>query len=651
MVRSSRWIRLSIGIAGVVLLFAAWTEATRPVRGPHGRLALSLYRSGLDSLPVIQSLYFSTAGRCAGCHGHDLLGLASMDPATGHDVNVVGDWRSTIMANSARDPYFQAKLEHEVLVNPAHHDVLSNKCLSCHAPLAVHEARLAGHPPFTLAMLDTSTLALDGVSCMACHTQSPSSAGLTFSGDLGFDSARVYGPYHEDQINPNIMQFFVGLTPGYGEHIVNSTVCAGCHTLMTQTVDLAGQPTGDEFVEQATYHEWKNSVFSTNETHCNTCHMPRIDGPVILAAEYAFLNPQTPFGLHHLVGGNVHVLEILKANREALAIPATEAQFDSTIARTRSLLTQRTVDAELVLTERTLDTAYFALRLENRAGHRFPSGAPARRAFVRFVVRNAVGDTLFASGTWDATHEVLGHDADHEPHYDVIREPEHVQIYELVMGDVTGAATTVLERAKEPLKDNRLVPLGFSTTHASYDTTRLAGHVLEDPNFNRTATNAEGSGTDVVHYHVAMNGEEGGLHASAEVFYQAVPPRAVLPMFAHQGERIDRFRTMYAQSDGTPIRVAADSIALGPMGVGLRPSERITVLPNPTPDGVVEIRHGTADHVALVAVYDPRGTVVPLRQEHRSGTIKLMLPASPGVYLVHLHVNGSSVLQRIVRDR
>lgn len=649
MLRFSRSLRLSLAVLGVVLLFAAWTEATRPVRGPHGRLALSLFRSGLDSLPVIHSLYFSTAGRCAGCHGHDLLGHASIDPATGHDVNVVGDWRSTMMANSARDPYFLAKLDHEVMVNPGHHDALSNKCLSCHAPLAVHEARLAGHPPFTLAMLDTSILANDGVSCMACHSQSPSSAGQTFSGEMGFDSARVYGPYYEDQINPNIMQFFVGLTPGFGEHIVNSTVCAGCHTLITQTVDLAGNPTGDEFVEQATYHEWKNSVFSTNGTHCNTCHMPRIEGPVILAAEYAFLNPQSPFGLHHLVGGNVHMLEILKANREALAIPATEAQFDSTIARTRSLLTQRTLDVELTLADRSADTAYFAVRLENRAGHRFPSGAPARRAFVRFVVRNATGDTLFSSGSFDGTHELLGHDAGYEPHYDVIRDEDQVQIYELVMGDVTGNATTILERAKEPLKDNRLVPLGFSTTHPSYDTTRLAGQVLIDPDFNRTILNEEGSGTDVIHYHVAMNGEPSALYATAEVFFQAVPPGAVQEMFTHHSERIDQFRTMFAQSDGTPIRVAADSIALGPMGMPQRPQERIVVLPNPTLDGAVEIRYASEDRVELMATYDVRGSAVNGRSERRPGGLWLMLPATPGIYLVHLRVNGAPVLQRIVR--
>ncbi|MBL7953053.1 MAG: T9SS type A sorting domain-containing protein [Flavobacteriales bacterium] len=640
---------LLLGVVLVVVLSGAWTEANRPVRGPHGRLALALFRSVSDTLPVLRSNYFWTSGRCAGCHGRDLLGEASIDPANGRDVNVVNDWRSTLMANSARDPFFRAKLDHEALVNPAHSEALSNKCLSCHAPLAMHEERMAGRPPFTAAMLDTSVLAGDGVSCLACHMQSPIDAGHFFSGDLHFDSAHVYGPYADDQIDPNIMQSFVGFTPGFGDHMVNSEVCAGCHTLITQTVDLQGNTTGDEFVEQATYHEWKNSVYSANDVHCNTCHMPRVEGPVILAAEYAFLPGQTPFGLHHLAGANVHMLEIMKANREALHIPATEEQFDSTIARTKAMLMQRTMDVDLDPMGRTADTAFFDVRLTNRAGHRFPSGYPSRRAFVRLVVRNADGDTVFASGLVDDTFEVLGHDTPYEPHHDVIRREEDVQIYELVMGDVNGDPTTVLERAKTPLKDDRLVPLGFTTTHASYDTMRIAGVALNDIDFNHDAFGAEGSGTDVVHYHVPVSGVNGALLATAQVYYQPIPPAWNAAMFAFNSAYIDTFRTMLGQSDHSPILVAADSIGLGPLGVAASSLERITVSPNPSLDGTAEIRFASHERVELVTVYDARGAVLSIPTERRNNSLRLTLPPVAGVYLIHLLVNGSPVLKRIVR--
>jgi hypothetical protein len=47
-------------------------------------------------------------------------GRRALTRPQGRDVNVVNDWRSSLMANSARDPFFRAKLDHEVLVNPAH---------------------------------------------------------------------------------------------------------------------------------------------------------------------------------------------------------------------------------------------------------------------------------------------------------------------------------------------------------------------------------------------------------------------------------------------------------------------------------------------------------------------------------------------------
>ena len=641
-----RWLFLG-GALAVVLVFAGWNEATRPVAGPHGRLELALFRN-LDTLSDFRSVYFITGGVCAGCHGHDLGGLASIDGA-GRDVNVVDDWRSTMMANSARDPFFRAKVSHEVLVNPGHQVAIENKCLSCHAPLGMHEERMLGNPPFTMAHLDTSRLGDDGASCLSCHMQSEATAGSFFSGELQFDSARVYGPYSDDQINPAIMQFFVGFTPGIGTHITNSKVCAGCHTLITQTLDLEGNPTGDHFVEQATYHEWLNSVYSANGTQCNTCHMPRLNEPIILAANYAFLPGQQPFGLHHLAGANVHMLELLKANREVLGIPASEEQFDSTIARTRYMLTERTLDLQLSLADRTADTAFYELRLENRAGHRFPSGYPSRRAFIEFTVVDAVGDTVFSSGRIDSDYEVEGHGDPYEPHYNVITAPDQVQIYELVMGDVNGNITTVLERAKSPLKDNRLVPVGFSTTHPSYDTTLIAGAALFDADFNHNALGEEGSGTDLVRYHVPIAFVTTGLTAFARVYYQPVPPAWNAEMFNMNSAAIDTFRVMLDASDGTPTLVAIDSLGLGPTGISEPVQDRVLVYPNPASDGWVTITSTDQSLVQFIGVHDARGALIQVDAERFAKGWRLRLPKTTGVYFIRLRIDGMTVLKRVVR--
>ena len=643
-----RYIVLPV-IAFVVLAFAGWRSAEAGREGRyHSSAALAIYRAGGSTdLPVLYSAFFATSGRCAGCHGGDSLGIASVD-STGRDVNVSNDWRSTLMANSARDPFFRAKLEHEVLVNPGHQTAIENKCLSCHAPMGMHEERMLGHPPFTAAMLDTSTIGLDGVSCLACHMQDPDTAGTRFSGDLVFTPDSVWGPYEDDVINSDIMEFFVGFRPGYAEHIIDGRVCAGCHTLITETIDLQGNLTGDEFVEQATWHEWKNSIYAGTEQNCRGCHIPRLQDSIVLASEYVFLPGHSPFGLHHLVGGNAYMVQMLKDNAAALGVKATDVQFDSTIVRSLAIL-QRSVEVDLVETGRDADTARFQVRLLNQAGHKFPSGYPSRRAIVEFSLLDDQGDTLFVSGRVNEAYEVEGHDPDLEPHHQLITDPAQAQIYELVMGDVNGNVTTVLERAKDPLKDNRLVPAGFSTTHYTYDTTRIAGAAETDPDFNHDAFGVEGDGGDIVHYHVPLSGYAGALQARVRVLFQPVPPRWNQEMFDSTGVRIDAFRNMVDAADGTPDLVAQDSLFSGPVGLAGHGPRPVRVFPNPSRDGSVFVQLPEGQVPDGVQGFDASGRTVPLRVERLGDRLRVTLPDESGTYLLVVERHGQRWLERVVR--
>ena len=206
-------------------------------------------------------------------------------------------------------------------VYPGHKEAIEHNCMKCHAPLAVFEQKMLGNPPFTLAQYDTSVMAQDGVSCLACHMQNPDSAGRFFSGDLHFDSARVWGPYTQDQINPDIMQYFVGFTPDQGSHILDGRVCAGCHTAINRTLDLEGNFTGGYFYEQTMWQEYENSIYFGTEQNCRSCHMPRIQDSIVLASEYIFLSGQSPFGKHHLAGGGNFMLKLMKSHISTLGLP------------------------------------------------------------------------------------------------------------------------------------------------------------------------------------------------------------------------------------------------------------------------------------------------------------------------------------------
>ncbi len=618
---------------------------------------MEMYRGGLD-LPIEDNEYFTGSGRCAGCHGLDNVPpVLANHTADGVDVNPVDTWRSTMMANSAKDPFWRAKVSHEVAVNPAHQSALEDKCTSCHAPIGRYDKFLSGEGHYSIAEMAQDQLAVDGVSCLSCHMQSADSIGLLFSGTLKFDTNNVvYGPYNADNLFGAPMESFVGFAPQYGAHINDAGLCAGCHTLVTETADLSGQPTGDHFVEQATYHEWLNSVFNPDVdpeggVTCQGCHMPRIDDPMVISALYDFLAAdeyrRSPYGKHELVGGNTFMLNLLKNNNAALLLTANATQFDSTIARTTRMLQNRTLLLETNVAERTSDTAFIDVKLTNLAGHKFPSGYPARRAFVELVVETAEGDTIFHSGGWDGSYEVMGHDESWEPHYDVIRTEGQAQIYEMVMADVNGNKTTVLERAKESLKDNRLAPLGFTTAHPSIDTMLVVGVSGTDIDFNRYDGGAEGSGTDRIHYHVALNGYSGTLTIRSSVWYQSAPPRWMEEMFAVSTPEIESFRSMYIAEDGSPVLIRSNQIQDISTGVDDLKELGVRVFPNPVRDGQLRIG-GLDERILGIQVYDVRGALIADRVPDGMRSMQVRLPDGPGTYIVVIRTASQRFVERVV---
>ncbi|MGB0424151.1 MAG: cytochrome c3 family protein, partial [Flavobacteriales bacterium] len=549
-----------------------------------------------SELPLNDNGLFSGSGTCAGCHGNDPLeyaGLTSSD----WDVNVTDHWRSSMMANAANDPFWKAKVSHEVAVNPDHQEVLEDKCTSCHAPLGNFGAHFNGATHYSMAMLALDSLGKDGVSCLGCHQQDPENAGNIFSGELEFVEDTVFGPYGgpEDDIPlfGQPMTSFVGYEPLYDAQFEKSETCAGCHTLSTNTADLDGNLTGGSFIEQATYHEWLNSIYSEDTDpeaqECQGCHMPRINDPVVISSNYAFLQGRAPYGLHTMVGANTFMLEMFRDNVEELDLSATAEQFDTTLFYTAQMLQEQSLELELDEAYYQDDTLALEVFVRNKAGHKFPSGYPSRRAFVEFILTDNEGNELFTSGKLQADYEVEGQNETFEPHYDVINNPEQVLIYEMVMGDVNGDVTTVLERADYPIKDNRLAPKGFTLGHEVYDTTLVAGTALTDPSWNHE-DGVEGSGTDRVTYKVRMNGYEGEVNASARMYYQSLPPKWMDEMFATDTPEINYFEEKYNEQGADPVLVAEDSYSTTVTSVPNFELASISVYPNPSTDGNVTIK-------------------------------------------------------------
>jgi hypothetical protein len=316
------------------------------------------------------------------------------------------------------------------------------------------------------------------------------------------------------------------------------------------------------------------------------------------------------------------------------------------------MLLNNSLNVDLTLDSSNVDSAYFSVKLENKAGHKFPSGYPSRRAVLQFIVTDATGDTVFRSGTFDNNWRVNGENPAFESHHDVIRQNNKPQIYEMVMGDVASNFTSVLERAAVLLKDNRLPPAGFTTSHASYDTVKISADANADPDFNKTGS-IQGSGIDEVHFHVPLAGVSGNLKVRAKVYYQSVPPKWLDEMFALNSADIDRFRNMYNNADKTPFLVGSDSLVnvLLSTGWSSRPLEPFRVWPTLTHDGFVTIAAGYGHTLKNVEVLTAEGK---LCSQHPNlgfaSEISLVLPEARGIYIIRMYIDGKVYYQKVVKS-
>ena len=505
------------------------------------------------TLTTFETTEFSGSGVCAFCH-------SSLRDSTGNDVSIDSQWRSTMMANSGKDPLWQAKISSEVNRNPSLQSVIEEKCSRCHMGMARYQAITDSSVVGVLGSGFIATnhylhaAAMDGVSCTLCHQIQDVSLGLpeSFTGRYVIDTSTfppyrdAFGPYFQPVQHP--MEMHSGFTPAPGQHIANSALCGTCHTLYTPSVDAAGKVIG-EFPEQTTYLEWEHSVSGGGiGTTCQDCHMPDALGSVVISNRPMWLSGRSPFGQHHLVGGNSFMVNLLKTNAPAIGVTADTAHFDSTIARTNTQLQNNTASLSVASASVTNDMLSVAIGVQNMAGHKFPSGIPARRCWIHVTVKDARGRLVFESGKPQADGSIAGNDADlnallYEPHYDVITSPNQVQIYEPVMLDSDGAVTYTLLRAASYAKDNRLLPMGFNKAAAPYDIS-VRGEAANDANFT--------AGTDQVTYRINVSGKRRPLSVSAELSYQPVSYSFAENLRQDGTDLTNRFFGFYDQSVKTP---------------------------------------------------------------------------------------------------
>ena len=515
-------------------------------------------------LAMFMGADFSGSGTCAVCH------TRLTDPS-GSDVSIDVHWRSTMMANAARDPVYLARVSAEIARAPALKQVIEGKCSLCHMPMAFTQAKVDGTPAtiFDSGFLNPanslSPTALDGVSCNVCHQVEKEKLGTaeSFSGGFVINTASEppdrmsYGPF--PQPYDSTMRRSVGFTPAAGLQTLSASLCATCHTLYTPYLDAAGNIAG-EFPEQTAFLEWQHSSYDDMGMTCQTCHMPNAVGDVLIsnAPKPPTINARSPFAQHYFVGGNAFMVRLHQNSVDELGLTCSEAHLEGTLQRTLAQLQSRSLALAIEESALAGDTLTVRLKLDSMVGHKFPTGIPLRRAWVHLVVSDGKGDVIFESGKPNPDGSIVGCDADndasaYEPHYDVITAADQVQVYESVMSDSEKNITYTLLRGQTYVKDNRILPAGFEKASAGKDFA-VAGTAASDANFDK--------GSDQVSYRVNVKGRSGPYTVKARVLFQSLSYRSTMDLARDDTEQVKTYMAQHNATDQTPDVIASAEITV-----------------------------------------------------------------------------------------
>jgi hypothetical protein len=500
---------------------------------------------------------FHTSDRCLACHN----GLTT--PA-GEDISIGIDWRASIMANSSRDPYWQASVRRETIDHSESQPAIEDECSVCHMPITRYQAKVQDRKGEVFAYLPfnvhtkNATAAKDGVTCSVCHQISKEKLGTreSFNGEFvvnappAKDDHPEYGPFAITPGHQRVMDSSTGgFRPTDAEHIRDSALCGSCHQLYTTARGPGGKAIG-YLAEQMPYLEWLHSDYPGKHT-CQECHMPEVRGLAPISAVLGVLRPGVR--QHVFVGGNFFLQRMLNLYRDDLSVGALPQELTTAAEGTLAFLQSQSARVSIRSIEVASGKFQADVFVQNLTGHKLPTAFPSRRAWLHLLVRDRNGRTVFESGALNNDGSIKGNDNDVDPeryesHYHEITSTEQVQIYEPILKDSAGHVTTGLLAAIGYLKDNRLLPSGFDKRTADKDIA-VIGDAADDPNFT--------AGSDLVRYSVPLGDFAGPFHIEAELWYQPIGFRWAHNLAPYNSAETHHFVSYYNSMSSTTAVVLA----------------------------------------------------------------------------------------------
>ncbi len=379
-------------------------------------------------------------------------------------------WQGSMMSQAARDPLFYAQLDLANSDDSVRPEVagIGDLCLRCHAPVGWLEGRSGDHSGMGLEEKDTF-----GVQCHFCHRLvDPLAEGLApthfdvteilsgLSPDPGVPPTYGSGMYvadpthlrrgpfagavllaHAGSVVPDDIAWSTGLNaydhPVYDSPFHrNGNLCGTCHDVSLPFDCPDDTLTQDCFPIERTWTEWRYSDFYARGEggNCQSCHM---SGPLNGFGFGAVCDGGDPLGhlndvhVHDLTGGNDFVPRVIRWMKERYD-SRVDANFNTALEQLYppggsdpfEYVDLDALDAGRERVARTLARAAYLtaevdaaapldlqVRVENRTGHKLPTGYPeGRRMWLNVRFYDPSGALLAESGRYEDASASLWHD-------------------------------------------------------------------------------------------------------------------------------------------------------------------------------------------------------------------------------------------------
>jgi hypothetical protein len=465
-------------------------------------------------------------------------------------------------------------------------------------------------------------LARDGVSCMACHQIVEDKipfidflkTKITGNFTAG-NPAELFGPFEDKEIVTDPMNNSLGIKPkhdAYNEVGTNSKAqtCQDCHmptkysnSKGTLNISLIQQPIA--FIEDDQYPQTGNRLPDEKirvrfRDKGFVRHQFQGMNVTLLEMFRQFMSP------YKSNGSNILANDILgvRQNDYRSGLDDLSTAIDAFVQQAQNSTAEVSVSEPAFNNQKLIAD----VKVTNKAGHRLPSGVGFRRAFLEFrVVDKDSGKTVWCSGCTNELGVIMnGNERLRSELFDVYNDgtkpatlgypaacnkavpgvsPQHyqrhffwdpqkntgsaitrqdqVQIYEELNLNIQCAMTTSFLRRDYQLKDNRLLPFGWTSTGplnpdktpyipADYLHETHPVAVGGDPAY------ADGSGTNIVRYEIPLSAfSSRNLTVTATLYYQSIPPYFLHDRFSQAPNEPATQRLYYLtsnlQTKGTPI--------------------------------------------------------------------------------------------------